>query len=81
MDTYRFRRPQDNVEQTKRPRRRYIPKLEQSNTTYEFTYKCYQCGQPYNLALAGAAEIECPTCSSRIIKKEPSKKPHVLEAL
>jgi len=48
MDTYRFRRPQDNVEQTKRPRRRYLP-TEQPNTTYEFTYKCYQCGQPYNL--------------------------------
>ncbi len=80
MDTYRFRRPQDNAEQTKRPRRRYIAN-EPPVTNYEFTYKCYQCGQPYNVALAGSAEIECPTCSSRIIKKEPSKKPHVLEAL
>lgn len=80
MDTYRFQRPQDNIEHPKRLRRRYLPK-EQPNATYEFTYKCYQCGQPYNLELAGSAEIECPTCSSRIIKKEPSKKPHVLEAL
>lgn len=80
MDTYRFRRPQDVILEPKRPRRRYVAAVQQ-NTTYEFTYKCYQCGHPYELALAGTAEIECPACSSRIIKKEPSKKPHVLDAL
>jgi DNA-directed RNA polymerase subunit RPC12/RpoP len=80
IKSYALTRPEDPVVETKRPRRRYI-QPSTSNETYEFSYKCYQCGSPYTVALSSNTEIECPTCSSRIICKESSKKPHILDAV
>lgn len=76
----RFYRPQQQKQETKRPRRRFREPI-QENTTYEYTYKCYQCGSPYTTVLSAGTEIECVHCNSRVIKKESSKKPHVLDAV
>ena len=73
-------RPRVEKQDTKRPRRRYVVKTEEDNGAYEFIYKCYNCDTPYTQMLSNL-EIECPSCASRIIRKEPSKKPHVVTAV
>ena len=78
--SYAFRVPKTEQKEQKRVRRRYVAfnTTEESN---QFNYRCYQCDTPYTTALSSGTEIECPNCSSRIIRKEASKKPHVLEAI
>lgn len=78
--SYAFRVPKKDTPEPKRTRRRFVP-FQPSEDNNEFNYRCYQCDIPYTIALSSNTEIECPSCSSRIIRKESSKKPHVLEAV
>ena len=78
--SYRFHVPKNTTPEPKRTRRRFI-QFKASEEPNQFNYRCYQCDTPYTTALSANAEIECPSCSSRIIRKESSKKPHVLEAI
>ena len=78
--SYQLDRPRTEKRETKRPRRRYVVKAEEDNGGYEFIYKCYICDTPYTQTLNNI-EIECSSCSSRIIRKEPSKKPHIVSAV
>lgn len=79
----RFERPVEEITTYKRPRRRInCSPHGQSTISESFSYKCYDCGTPYNMSLNDKnPEIECSRCSSRVICKETSKKPHVLEAV
>ena len=78
---YGFQRPESQQKVWKRPRRRIVQNLTNDTTTYAFTYKCYDCNQPYEISLGDNSEIECKYCNSRVIRKESSKKPHVLDAV
>lgn len=76
----RFYRPNEPKQENKRPRRRFKETVNES-TNMDYTYLCYDCGKPYTIVLSSSIEIECLHCNSRVIKKESSKKPHVLEAV
>lgn len=78
---YGFQRPEVHTKVWKRPRRRIVQNLTNDTTNYAFIYKCYDCNQPYEISLGDNSEIECKYCNSRVIRKESSKKPHVLDAV
>ncbi len=78
--SYQLDRPRVEKVETKRPRRRYVVKTDEDHGKHEFIYKCYNCDMPYTQTLNNV-EIECSSCSSRIIRKEPSKKPHIVSAV
>tara|TARA_B100000214_G_C23754898_1_gene529508 strand:+ start:429 stop:674 length:246 start_codon:yes stop_codon:yes gene_type:complete len=78
--SYQLDRPVVNNKECKRPRRKYVINNEDETGSLEFIYKCYNCDFPYTQVLNNV-EIECTRCSSRIIRKEPSKKPHVVSAV
>lgn len=78
----RFQRPVNEQPVWKRPRRKINSSAPVESTISEsFSYKCYDCNAPYEMSNIKTSEIECAVCSSRVIKKETSKKPHVLEAI
>ena len=77
----RFERPVEETVVWKRPRRRINTTAPREPTMSEtFNYKCYDCGSPYEMTNK-SSEIECSNCSSRVIRKETTAKPHVLEAI
>ena len=78
--SYAFRIPKTVEPEQKRTRRRFVP-FKPVETVNQFKYRCYQCDTPYTTALSSNTEIECPSCSSRIIRKEASKKPHIIQAV
>ena len=80
--SYTFTRPRNEQSLWKRPRRKIYSSVSTESTLSEsFSYKCYDCNTPYEMSSIENSEIECSNCSSRVIKKETSKKPHVLEAI
>ena len=80
MENYAFIRPQNTPLIHKRSRRTKYKELQSDNTT-TFGYTCFQCNSPMDINGHNDDEIECKQCSSRIIRKNKTKKSHVVQAV